>query len=700
MNKLFSIIFLSVFLIAANLEAANEIIVAKDGSGNFTTIQEAINSIPTTNTEWKTIVVKNGTYDEHVMIKSSYIALVGESRAGTHIENSLPRAAWYAVNGSNVGTGVVNIAANLHDIVIANMYIRNTFEGSEDYTEVIRTETGTTRLWFINLDILCLWKDTFAPWGKAGGMYYVSDCNIRGGIDAFCPRGYCYAINNRYTETRYSSPMWHEGVSGEDQKLVVQGGSVHAEASKYIKLQNSQNYAKFYYLDVQLSDSISELGVSATTNFYGTTGLTGLTWFANTLALTDRKLIDAAWTFDGKWNPENGLPSVLPFAALPQPYNGRYAVATGAITLKWTPARNMISQKIYFGTTDTPAFIGETTGNSYEIPALDINTTYYWKVVTVTADGETTFGTWRFTTSDNISPVQQATLTLTGNNKQTINLGDDISTIQYKLTGATQCTVSGLPSGVTSSLIADILTISGKPTAAGTFTYAVTTTDAIQNASASGYFIVKDPNAPTPPTGDTLTTDYSLARLNKFITKLDCKSMTQEPAWITKSGSVSWSSGSGYKWGSTSAVLTIKVNGCTSLACSFTNTSTSRPIIISDGGGSNDKSAYPTVANTETLVIFTPKSTGDDDITIKTSGSSGLSISKMIFSGIYSDLILIPEENQLKIEIENGHIQCSDNVSIYSISGLLIEKNKSEFSLKKGMYILQHNSGFHKVLIR
>ena len=77
MNKLFSIIFLSVFLIAANLEAANEIIVAKDGSGNFTTIQEAINSIPTTNTEWKTIVVKNGTYDEHVMIKSSYIALVG-----------------------------------------------------------------------------------------------------------------------------------------------------------------------------------------------------------------------------------------------------------------------------------------------------------------------------------------------------------------------------------------------------------------------------------------------------------------------------------------------------------------------------------------------------------------------------------------------------------------------------------------------
>ncbi|MGC3979262.1 MAG: pectinesterase family protein [Paludibacteraceae bacterium] len=162
MKNILTILFLT---FSISLFSTNEIVVAKDGSGNFTTIQEALNSVPTTNTEWVTIIVKNGVYNEHVMIKSSFVAIVGESRSGTRIEYRIPRAEWYAANGSNTGTGVVNIAANLHDIVVANMYIRNTYEDSkEDYTEVIRSEPGTTRLWFINLDVLCLWKDTFAPW--------------------------------------------------------------------------------------------------------------------------------------------------------------------------------------------------------------------------------------------------------------------------------------------------------------------------------------------------------------------------------------------------------------------------------------------------------------------------------------------------------------------------------------------------------
>lgn len=54
------------FAFSLNLYSVNEIVVAKDGSGDFTTIQDAINSIPTSNNDWKTIVVKNGIYNEHV----------------------------------------------------------------------------------------------------------------------------------------------------------------------------------------------------------------------------------------------------------------------------------------------------------------------------------------------------------------------------------------------------------------------------------------------------------------------------------------------------------------------------------------------------------------------------------------------------------------------------------------------------------
>lgn len=692
-----------IFLLCATLVccisafSANEIIVAKDGTGNFTTIQEAVNSIPATNAEWKTIIVKNGLYNEQVSIACSYVALVGESRSGTHIEFNLPRAVWYAAHGVNTGTGVINIAGNMHDIVIANMYVRNTFEGSEDYTEVIRTETGSTKLWFINLDVLCLWKDTFAPWGKAGGMYYVNNCNFRGSIDAFCPRGYCYAIDSRFTETKSSSPIWHEGVPTEDQKLVIQGGSVHSEYNKQVKLQNSQNYAKFYYLDVHFSDSIASLGTSATTNFYGVTGLAGLAWFANTLTLANRKLIDAAWTFDGKWDPETVMPAVLPFVALPQPYNGRYSVSAGITALKWIPTRNEVSNKVYFGLTEQPEVLGETTANTLNTPILEANKTYYWRVNTVTADGEIQGPLWRFTTSDNIDPVTPSTLMLMGKNNQTIIIGNPIETFSYKMGGATQFKTTGLPAGTQAVLKTDTIIISGTPTTTGTYGFTVETTDALSNAKVTGTIVVKNLNdtVPDAPT----ETDYTSTRLAKFTTILDCKTMPQEPAWIVKSGSVSWSSGTGYKWGSTSAYLTVKVIGCSSVDVTFTNTSTSRPVVISDGGSGNDKTAYPTQANVEATTTFIPKTTGSDDILIKTSSSSGLSVTKIVLYGNSSAIHEIRFEKDIDLKIKNGNLTCTEPIDIFSVNGFLVNSKTYKAALAKGVYIIKYQNNYSKIII-
>ncbi|OPZ03266.1 MAG: Pectinesterase [Bacteroidetes bacterium ADurb.BinA395] len=601
------------FAFSLNLYSVNEIVVAKDGSGDFTTIQDAINSIPTSNNDWKTIVVKNGIYNEHVMIKSNYIALVGESRSGTRIEFSIPRAEWYAANGTNAGTGVINIASNLHDIVIANMYIRNTYEGSEDYTEVIRSETGTTHLWFINLDVLCLWKDTFAPWGKAGGMYYVSDCNFRGSIDAFCPRGYCYAINCRFTETKSSSPIWHEGVATEDQKLVIQGGSVHSEYNKNVKLQNCQNYAKFYYLDVQLSDSITQLGKSATTYFYGVKGPSGLTWFNNNLTLDERKLIDAEWTFDKKWNPERTMPRVLPFASLPQPYNGRYALSAGNLTLKWTSARNAVSNKVYFGTANQLQLLGETTLDSMITPVLETNKTYCWHVNTVTANGEMEGQLWFFSTGDNID--------------QSI-----------------------------------------------------------------------DDNPTTPVEEDN--TDYNSPRLNQYDTYLNCKTMPKEPAWIITSGSVNWSQGIGYYWGSSSAVLTLKVNNCTKIEFTYLNGSTSRPIIITDGGTNNDITTYPVAANTESTVTFIPKTTGDDDIQVKTSSASGLTLTKIVLYGIKSEIGKIVSASDTFFTLTSHFIQSDDLMDIFDISGEMVFEKVQHAKLLPGIYIVRSANRVKKILIK
>src|SRR5579871_6744936 len=63
--------------------------VAQDGSGNFRTIQEAINAVRDLSQQRVTIYIHNGVYHEKLVIPSwkTMIALVGESRDSTIITN-------------------------------------------------------------------------------------------------------------------------------------------------------------------------------------------------------------------------------------------------------------------------------------------------------------------------------------------------------------------------------------------------------------------------------------------------------------------------------------------------------------------------------------------------------------------------------------------------------------------------------------
>jgi gliding motility-associated-like protein len=91
-----------------------------------------------------------------------------------------------------------------------------------------------------------------------------------------------------------------------------------------------------------------------------------------------------------------------------------------------------------------------------------------------------------------------AVITLTsaaGTNSQAICMGDPLSSITYSVSGGgTGATISGLPAGVTGSFAGGTFTISGTPTAAGTFNYIINTTGTCAQTSASGSITV-NPNA-------------------------------------------------------------------------------------------------------------------------------------------------------------------------------------------------------------
>ncbi|MCE3280087.1 MAG: hypothetical protein K0S44_2278, partial [Bacteroidetes bacterium] len=91
-----------------------------------------------------------------------------------------------------------------------------------------------------------------------------------------------------------------------------------------------------------------------------------------------------------------------------------------------------------------------------------------------------------------------ATITLTsaaGTNAQTVCINTAISSITYSVAGGgTGASVTGLPAGVSGSFAGGTFTISGTPSAAGTFNYTVTTTGTCTQATATGSITV-NPNA-------------------------------------------------------------------------------------------------------------------------------------------------------------------------------------------------------------
>ncbi|UCC99057.1 MAG: LamG domain-containing protein, partial [Phycisphaerales bacterium] len=68
-------------------------------------------------------------------------------------------------------------------------------------------------------------------------------------------------------------------------------------------------------------------------------------------------------------------------------------------TLGWWPGSYAVSHDLYFGTTSPPALVGNTTEFSFAPEALVAETTYYWRVDAVEADGTIRTGDiWTFAT--------------------------------------------------------------------------------------------------------------------------------------------------------------------------------------------------------------------------------------------------------------------------------------------------------------
>ncbi|HEY4151109.1 MAG TPA: pectinesterase family protein [Chitinophagaceae bacterium] len=148
-----------------------DLVVAKDGGGNYTTVQDAINAAPEASTQPFRIYIKNGWYFGQVIIPDSkpFIELVGESVAGTII-------AWGDGKG---GTSAVII--NASDCMLMNLTLQNTQGIISDGPQSLAIKVNSDRVVLFNCRFIS-GQDTVLA-NRSGNRIYFSNCYIDGNTD-------------------------------------------------------------------------------------------------------------------------------------------------------------------------------------------------------------------------------------------------------------------------------------------------------------------------------------------------------------------------------------------------------------------------------------------------------------------------------------------------------------------------------------
>lgn len=355
-----SFLFFGVMALAAPISGAlpelpipPDLVVAADGSGNFTTVLAAAQSIPKDNRERRVILVKNGTYRERVRVDAACVTLRGESRAGTRIEFAHPGDAPI----DDLGRSVLELSATANDFVLENLTVENThgMVGVHAFTILGRAD----RVVIQDCDVLSHGNDTLSLWrGRVenaaevaasvatsprpvlldGGRYYHARLRVQGSVDFICPRGWCYLTDSTITQMNpgATAAMWHDGRANADKKFVLRNcrfdgppnwflARHHHDAHFYFidcsfsaTMRDKPPYRVIYPLngaipataDIQKNEELNRTNVFGERSYYHGSRRAGgdYAWHQDNLAAAPGapapEQLTAKWTFAGTWDPE------------------------------------------------------------------------------------------------------------------------------------------------------------------------------------------------------------------------------------------------------------------------------------------------------------------------------------------------------------------------------------------------------------
>jgi pectin methylesterase-like acyl-CoA thioesterase len=176
---------------------ASRLVVAADGSGDFSTVQGALDYIPLGNTALVTIFVRKGTYREIIFFTDKHgVTILGEDRRSTIL--AYPNNAKFNGSGGNPFAGRTPnpsaeapkrggniyrrglfLAHRVNDFTLANLTLHNTTpQGGTQAEALIVNGSSIARTIIKDVDFYSF-QDTI----QINGQAYLSNCLIEGDVD-------------------------------------------------------------------------------------------------------------------------------------------------------------------------------------------------------------------------------------------------------------------------------------------------------------------------------------------------------------------------------------------------------------------------------------------------------------------------------------------------------------------------------------
>jgi pectinesterase len=156
---------------------AGSLVVARDGTGQYTTVQAAVDAVPANNTVRKTIAIKAGTYRESVVIPSNkpFITLqgLGSSPSATVIVNNKP-----ASTAGTTGSATVYVQAK--EFNASNLTFNNDYDETVAASQALALALYGDKVVLKNVRVTAD-QDTLLIYNSARA--YLANSYIEGTVD-------------------------------------------------------------------------------------------------------------------------------------------------------------------------------------------------------------------------------------------------------------------------------------------------------------------------------------------------------------------------------------------------------------------------------------------------------------------------------------------------------------------------------------